>query len=120
MRKIIVRDVSEGGTGLDIADCINARYVRFKLFVNFHIALLVDLYAGGGKIEMIRVGPPTRGDQQMRTLYRGFAVITADCELNLALLVCLNLARSGFKSHIDSIFSENFIHLFGHVAVLAR
>jgi hypothetical protein len=31
-----------------------------------------------------------RGDQQMRTLDRGFAAITADCKLNLALFACLN------------------------------
>jgi hypothetical protein len=112
--------VSKGGTRLDIADCINARHVRFQPVVNFHIALLVRLYAGGGKIEMIHVGPPTRGDQQMRTPDRAFATITADCKLNLALFVCFNPTRRGFKSHIDSVFLENFIHLFGYVAVLAR
>src|SRR5207245_7354755 len=76
--KIIVRDVSEGGTGFDIADCINARHIRFKPVVNFHIALLVHLYARSAKIEMIHVGAPTRGNQQMRTIDRGFAAITVD------------------------------------------
>src|SRR5262245_65718472 len=97
--KIIVRDVSEGGTGFDIANCINARHVCFKPFVNFYIAFLVHLYAGGPKIEMIRVGPPTRGDQQMRTLDSGFPAITADCKLKHTLFVCLNPARAGFKSY---------------------
>ena len=77
-------------------------------------------YAGGAKIEMIHVGAPTRGDQQMRTVDRGFAAITADGKLNLAVFVCLNPASRGFKSHINSVFSQNFIHLFGHVAVLTR
>src|SRR5262249_51976131 len=116
----VVRDVRERGTGFDIANCINARHVCFQPFVNFYIAFLVHLYAGGPKIEMIRVGPPTRGDQQMGTLDRAFAAITADCKLNLTLFASLNPARIGFESYIDSIFCQNVMNLYGHIAVLAR
>src|SRR5262249_15306040 len=44
--------------------------------------------------------------------------VTADREMNLAVSGCLDPARPGSESHIDSIFPQDLFDLLGHVAVL--
>src|SRR5262249_56017520 len=69
---------------------------------------------------MVHVGAPTHGNQEMRTLDRGFTALTVDSKSNLTPCVCLNPGRPGLEPHIDSVFAQNFVHLFGHIAILTR
>src|SRR5206468_10488924 len=69
--EVVVGDVSESGTALDVAQGPDARDVRLQAAIDLDEAALVSLNSCLVQVQLVGAGLPSGGDQQVRADERG-------------------------------------------------
>src|SRR5271165_6987909 len=113
---VVVRNVGEGGTALDVAESVDAGDIRFEIVVDLDEAVLVGCDSGGGEVERFGVRRASGGDKQMGAGDgAGFAAVFYG---QLDGTGCA--ARGGgfgFEENFEAVFGQNLANFFGDVGV---
>src|SRR5262249_44799038 len=93
---VVVGDVREGRAALDVPQRPDVRYVGLKTPVDLDEPFARELYTGGFQAQVIRVGPASRGDQQVGATHCLGLAIPFHLQDDLAILL-VNAGRACLK-----------------------
>src|SRR5437667_6096573 len=83
--EVVVGDVSEGGTALDVAQGPDARDVRLQAAIDLDEPALVGLDSCLVQVQLVGAGLPSGSDQQVRADERGRTIAPVDREAYAAV-----------------------------------
>src|SRR5687768_13555094 len=98
----------EGTLAVAVAKGPDVRIGSAQAFVDLDVAALVGLDAGGVEAEVVRVGHPAHGEQQMRAplARRAFPAAEAD---GYAVRLLLYAQAFGAQAQLDAFRAQDFL-----------
>ena len=116
--EIVVRGVSECAFAVAIAQRPNARDTAAELIVHFDVAVLVNRNARLIQTQVVRVGPPSHGQQDMCPADLRSALSTIRGRDNL-LAVPREANAFRIHSNVNTLAFQNFLDCRRYVFVFA-
>src|SRR5262249_30053111 len=118
--EIVVRNVSELRSAIDITNRIYPCDIRFKPRVDLYMPALICLDSCCRKVQVFHVGLAANRSEKVRSGQRFLATTRFQSQLNFAAIVSPNLRWLGIKHQGDAVLSKNLFNLFSDVDVFTR
>ncbi len=116
--EVVVRNVSKGGTAVDIAQGPDSRHVRFQAAVDADKSSAVGFDPRGVQPQVVAIGPASGGGQKMRSFQRKVFISGSYTQHNPPAFRRDSI-RLGAQDKADSFALQCLPQLVGHVGVFA-
>jgi hypothetical protein len=116
--EIVIRNVSEGATALDVAERINAASSGFEAVIHFYEASIVGFNGSGAQVQSVRIRHSACCHKQVRSGNSLDLRLPLDLNLNPLLRLAHPLGL-GVQQNLDAVLPQDFFKFLRDLRVLA-